>query len=370
MNRRMNKFSVLALFLLGVFIYSCAVGPDFQKPETKVTDYYFNNDSMAVDTLVNLKWWEIFNDPILDTLVITALQQNKNVNIAISRIEESRANLGFTKADLYPRIDIQGSATRGTYVGGGLKLDSESNGFFIAPVVNWEIDFWGKFRRANESAQAQYLASEFSLKKIQISLITDVVSTYFQLLDFKERLKISEETLKSRMESLRIIEERFDKGIVPEIDLNLAQIQKEIAASAVPVYKRLTAQTEHSLSILLGRMPNRVKTGITLDKRPDPPNIPIGMPSQLLERRPDVAEALYLLESQNAQIGVAVAQRFPAISLTGLFGFASGDLSTLTSGDPAWSIGGSLLGPIFNFGKNISRVEVQEARTQQVFVRI
>lgn len=366
MNRRMNKFSVLALFLLGVFIYSCAVGPDFQKPETKVTDYYFNNDSMAVDTLVNLKWWEIFNDPILDTLVITALQQNKNVNIAISRIEESRANLGFTKADLYPRIDIQGSATRGTYVGGGLKLDSESNGFFIAPVVNWEIDFWGKFRRANESAQAQYLASEFSLKKIQISLITDVVSTYFQLLDFKERLKISEETLKSRMESLRIIEERFDKGIVPEIDLNLAQIQKEIAASAVPVYKRLTAQTEHSLSILLGRMPNRVKTGITLDKRPDPPNIPIGMPSQLLERRPDVAEALYLLESQNAQIGVAVAQRFPAISLTGLFGFASGDLSTLTSGDPAWSIGGSLLGPIFNFGKNISRVEVQEARTQQV----
>jgi multidrug efflux system outer membrane protein len=365
MNRSFSRISTHLLFLIGIIFYSCAVGPDFQKPESKIPTYFFNNDSIAVDTLVNLKWWEIFNDPTLDTLVITALQQNKNVNIAISRIEESRANLGFTKADLYPRIDIEGSATRGTYVGGGLKLDSESNGFFIAPVVNWEIDFWGKFRRANESAQAQYLASEFSLKKIQISLITDVVSTYFQLLDFKERLKISEETLKSRMESLRIIEERFDKGIVPEIDLNLAQIQKEIAASAVPVYKRLTAQTEHSLSILLGRMPNRVKTGITLDKRPDPPNIPIGMPSQLLERRPDVAEALYLLESQNAQIGVAVAQRFPAISLTGLFGFASGDLSTLTSGDPAWSVGGSLLGPIFNFGKNISRVEVQEARTQQ-----
>ena len=185
-------------------------------------------------------------------------------------------------------------------------------------------------------------------------------------LNYKERLKISEETLKSRMESLRIIQERFDKGIVPEIDLNQAQIQKEIAASTVPIYKRLSAQTEHSLSILLGQMPNRVKTGITLDKRSEPPDIPVGMPSQLLVRRPDVAEALYLLQSQNAQIGVAVAQMFPAISLTGILGFASGDLSTLTSGDPAWSIGGSLLGPIFNFGKNTSRVEVQEARTQQV----
>jgi multidrug efflux system outer membrane protein len=366
MSRRLNKFSVAALFLLGVFLYSCAVGPDFQKPETQTPAYFFNSDSSAVDTLVNLKWWEIFNDPTLDTLVITALQQNKNVNIAISRIEEARANLGFTEADIFPRVDLQGSATRGTYVGGGLKLDSESNGFFIAPVVNWEIDFWGKFRRANESAQAQYLASEFSLRKIQISLITEVVSTYFLLLDYKDRLKISESTLESRMESLRIIQERFDKGIVPEIDLNQAQIQKEIAASTVPIYKRLSSQTEHSLSILLGQMPNRVKTGITLDKRSEPPDIPVGMPSQLLVRRPDVAEALYLLQSQNAQIGVAVAQMFPAISLTGILGFASSDLSTLTSGDPAWSIGGSLLGPIFNFGKNTSRVEVQEARTQKV----
>jgi len=134
MSKRMNKFSLAALLLLGVFLYSCAVGPDFQKPETQVPKYFTNYDSLAVDTLVNLKWWEIFNDPTLDTLVITALQQNKNVNIAISRIEESRANLGFTKADLYPRIDIEGSATRGTYVGGGLKLDSESNGFFIALI--------------------------------------------------------------------------------------------------------------------------------------------------------------------------------------------------------------------------------------------
>jgi len=366
MGRHMNKFSVAALLLLGVFLYSCAFGPDFQKPETQVPKYFTNYDSLAVDTLVNLKWWEIFNDPVLDTLVITALKENKNVNIAIARIEEARANLGFTEADIYPRVDLQGEAARGTYAGGGVKLDSEANGFFIAPVVNWEIDFWGKFRRANESAQAQYLASEFSLRKIQISLITEVVSTYFLLLDFKERLVISEETLQSRIESLRIIQERFDKGIVPEIDLNQAQIQKEIAAATVPVYKRLVAQTQHSLSILLGKIPGSIKTGINLQQRNAPPEIPVGLPSQLLERRPDIAEALFLLQSQNAQIGVAVAQRFPSISLTGLIGFASTDLSTLTSGDPAWSISGSLLGPIFNFGKNTSRVEVQEARTQQV----
>jgi multidrug efflux system outer membrane protein len=351
--------------MLGVFLYSCAVGPDFQKPETHVPKYFTNYDSLAVDTLVNVKWWEIFNDPILDTLVLTALQENKNVNIAISRIEEARANLGFTEADIFPRVDLQGSATRGTYVGGGLKLDSESNGFFIAPVVNWEIDFWGKFRRANESAQAQYLASEFSLRKIQISLISEVVSTYFLLLDYRERLKISESTLESRMASLRIIQERFNKGTVPEIDLNQAQIQKEIAASTVPLYKRLSVQTENSLSILLGKLPVSIKSGTGLENRDTPPDIPIGLPSQLLVRRPDIAESEYLLQVQNAQIGVAVAKMFPAISLTGLFGLASDDLSTMTVGDPAWSISGTLLGPLFNFGKNTSRVEVEEAQTQQ-----
>jgi multidrug efflux system outer membrane protein len=324
----------------------------------------FKYDSLATDSLVNLKWWEIFNDPILDTLVIVALNENKNVLIAISRIEEARANLGFTEADIFPRIDLQGGATRGNFTG-GLKLDSEINNFFIAPVVNWEIDFWGKFRRANESAKAQYLASEFSLRKIQISLITEVVSTYFLLLDFKERLLVSESTLQSRMESLRIIQERFDKGIIPEIDLNQAQIQKEIAAANVPLYKRLVAQTEHSLSILLGRMPSSIKTGIEIDERIVPPEIPIGLTSQLLERRPDISESLFLLQSQNARVGVAVAQMFPSISLTGLFGLASDDLSNLTEGNPAWSISGSLLGPIFNFGKNTSRVEVEEARTEQ-----
>ena len=367
MSRSSNKILLVGLLLLGIILYSCAVGPDFQKPEMQTPKYFSNYDSLAVDTLVNLKWWEIFNDPILDTLVLTALKENKNVNIAIARIEEARATLGFTEADIYPRVDIQGEATRGNYAGGGIKLDSESNGFFIAPVVNWEIDFWGKFRRANESAQAQYLASEFSLRKIQISLISEVVSTYFLLLDFKERLKISEETLQSRMESLRIIQERFNKGIIPEIDLNQAQIQKEIAAATVPVYKRLVAQTEHSLSILLGKMPGTIKTGINLEKRDNPPEIPVGLPSQLLERRPDIAEALFLLQSQNAQIGVSVAQRFPSISLTGLIGFASTELSSLTSGDPAWSVSGSIFGPIFNFGKNISRVEIQEARTEQAF---
>ena len=365
MSSSSNKFSLVGVLLLGIILYSCAVGPDFQKPEMQTPKYFSNYDSLAVDTLVNLKWWEIFDDPILDTLVVTALVENKNVNIAIARIEEARANLGFTEADIYPSVNIKGEATRGNYAGGGLKLDSEINGFFIAPVVNWEIDFWGKFRRANESAQAQYLASEFSLRKIQISLITEVVSTYFLLLDYRERLIISEETLQSRMESLRIIHERFDKGIIPEIDLNQAQIQKEIAAATVPVYKRLVAQTEHSLSILLGRIPGRIKAGIVPDQRYNPPEIPVGLPSQLLERRPDVAEALYLLQSQNAQIGVAVAQRFPSISLTGLVGFASNELSTLTTGDPAWSISGGLFGPIFNFGKNISRVEIQEARTEQ-----
>ena len=188
MNRSFLIRIIPIIVIAGIVFNGCAVGPDFQKPETETPEYFFNYDSLEVDTLVNLKWWEIFNDPVLDTIVVTALRENRNVNIAIARIEEARASLGFTEADIYPRLDIQGGAARGNF-NGGLKFDSETNNFFIAPVVNWEIDFWGKFRRATESAQAEYLASEFSLRTIQISLITEVVSTIFYCLTIEIDLK-------------------------------------------------------------------------------------------------------------------------------------------------------------------------------------
>jgi multidrug efflux system outer membrane protein len=231
--------------------------------------------------------------------------------------------------------------------------------------VNWEIDFWGKFRRANEAARAEMIASSYSLRSIQISLISEVIGTYFLLLDYQRQLEISRYTLETRMKSLRIIQQRFDKGIIPEIDLNQAQIQKEIAEGSIPAAERLVSGTRHALSILLGRLPRSVNIEWDWNKNHVPPAIPAGLPSQLLERRPDIKQAEYQLQAQNARIGVAEAQRFPAISLTGIFGAASNELSSLTTGESAWSLSGSLLGPLFNFNKNSLRVEIEEERTKQ-----
>jgi multidrug efflux system outer membrane protein len=355
----MKKLVQILVLVAIMPLAGCMMGPNFQKPEVETLDNFRFADEDA-EAVVNLKWWELFDDPVLDSLVVTALANM----IAASRIEEARASLGFTKADIYPRLDIEAGASRGDYVGTRKTFNTESS-YYIAPVLSWEIDFWGKFRRSNQAALAELMASEFSLRTVQISLITEVVSTYFQLLDFHQRLKISKATLESRQESLEIIQKRFAKGIIPEIDVNQAQIQKEIAAAAIPFHERLVASTEHTLSILLGRVPGGIETGLDLYSQKTPPDIPAGLPSALLERRPDIVQARYLLEAQTARIGVAEALRWPSISLTGIFGFANTELSDLISDGEAWSISGSLFGTIFDFDKNKLRVVVEEERTKQ-----
>ena len=359
-----TSFTVV-LLLTVTMLAGCMVGPDFEKPvfEDLPEQFRFADESYT-EEIVNLKWWELFNDPVLDYLVETALYENKDLLIAVSRMEEARAFLGFTIPDGLPRFDLEGGSNRGNF-GGGVLSDEPNNIAFITPFVNWELDFWGKFRRANESARAQLLASEYGLRTVQISLISDVVSTYFMLLDFKERLKISEQTLASRDEGLEIIQKRLDEGVIPEIDLNQAQVQREIAAAAVPANERLIYRAENTLSILLGRFPEPVKTGPDLYDQVIPPDIPTGLPSSLLERRPDILEALYLIQAQNALIGVAVAQRFPAISLNGALGAASTEIFQRNVDGFAWSVGAGLFVPIINFGKLKSGVEIEEERTEQ-----
>jgi multidrug efflux system outer membrane protein len=362
----MKKILNIAALLVTASLAGCMLGPDFTKPVVEHPEHFRFADEEA-EAVVNLKWWELFNDPVLDSLVTTALHNNKDVMIAVSRIEQARASLGFTEADMYPRVDIEAGASRGSFVA-GRKVDTD-NSYFIAPTLSWEIDFWGKFRRANEAALAQLMASEYSLRTVQISLITEVVSAYFLLLDFHQRLEISRQTLESRVESLDIIQKRFSKGIIPEIDKNQAQIQKEIAEASIPVYKRLISQTEHTLSVLLGQFPGEIPKGADLHNQTIPPYIPAGLPSALLERRPDIAQAEHLLHAQTARIGVAEALQFPSISLTGIAGFASTDLDDLISDGDAWSVGGNLLAPIFDFDKNKLRVVIEEERAKQALYR-
>jgi multidrug efflux system outer membrane protein len=363
----MKKLVQIITLAIIVSFTGCAVGPDFKKPVVETPDNFRFSDSKSKE-VVNLNWWELFDDPVLYSLVVTALTNNKDLMIAASRIEEARAALGFTKADQYPRLDLEAGAATGNFL--GISRSSTTDKYaFIAPVVSWEIDFWGKYRRSTEAARAELMASEYSLRTVQINLISEVVSTYFLLLDYHQRLKISEKTLDSRIDSLDIIQKRFDKGIIPEIDLNQAQIQKEIAAGAIPLYQRLIANTENALSILMGKFPGEIKTGDDLGQQTVPPDIPVGLPSTILERRPDVAEAMYLFQAQTARIGVAQALRFPSISLTGLFGVASSEISNISTDGTVWSVGGSLLGPIFDFKKSRQRVEIENERTQQALYR-
>ena len=357
-----NVFILLTLVL--ALLSGCAMGPDFKDPVVDVPESY-RSQVITPGPITDLEWWKLFQDPVLYELVTFALDNNRDLKIAVSRIEQARATVGFTQADEYPRIDISAGASTGNFNGGSRSPDTNSTIYLAAPI-SWEIDFWGKFKRSTEAARAELMASEYGLKTVQLTLISDVVSAYYQLLDFHRRLAISRNTLKSRVESLEIIQQRFDKGIISELDVNQAQIQKEIAAAAIPLYERSIAMTENNLSILLGRLPEEVKLQKDMEVQSLPPEIPVGIPADILDRRPDISQVKYQLKAQTENIGVAEALRWPAISLTGSLGAASTDLGSITTDGGVWSVGGQLLGPLFDFDKNKRRVDVQKQITQQV----
>lgn len=361
-----SKIYILLVFAAGLFyLQACKVGPNYQKMDVPVEEAYrFDSTATAADTILNIRWWSNFNDPILDTLIKVALEENQDVQIAAARIQESRARLGMTKADMWPKFNYTAVYNNGTMLA-GQPVDQSQFGMG-GVTLDWEIDFWGKFRRANESERAKLLSTEFGLRAVQMSLISSVASTYYTMLDYQMRILISVKTLELRDSSLYIIEQRFENGIIPEIDVNQAQIQRAIAAASVPLYEREFAITENALSVLLGLNPTQIPTDLALTEQELPDSIPVGLPSTMLRRRPDILQAEQDVIAQNALIGVAVAQRFPAISITGLLGVATTDFSNLLGGGASWQVGASLLGPLFHFNKNKRRVEVERAKTEQV----
>ncbi len=368
MKKQLSFFVVI--FIVFALFEACKVGPKYQTSRTQIDSlevYRYDSLQLAMtDSVLNISWWELFDDPVLDTLIMTGLEENKDILIASSRIEQARAQIGIAKADYWPQFGYSAGAMRGNVMQGMPSADGvPSNVFTGFGTLSWELDFWGKFRRSTEAAKAELIASEFGKRTIQIGLISEITGTYFLLLDFRWRLSISRNTFRLRQESLNIIEARYSEGIIPMIDVNQAQIQKSIAEGAIPFYERLVAQTENALAILLGRNPAPITLGAELYDHDKPPDIPVGLPSMLMERRPDILMSEQLVHAQTAKIGVAVAQRFPSISLTGLLGVASNDISMLTANGLAWSAGASLLGPLFHFGRNKRRVEVERYKAEQ-----
>ena len=361
---KMKVYTYILLLVGVILVQSCKVGPNYLEPENKTTES-FRYAKQTTDSIINLKWWEIFNDPVLDTLIVTALQENKNLRIAASRIEQARANAGFTKAEMGPKFGVNAGATRGNFANGLGHLNSTTNNFTASAVVNWELDFWGKYRRGTEAAQSELLASFYGKRAIEIALISEVANNYFELIDFKARLDISLQTFALRDSTLQIIQARFDEGYTNIIDVNQAQIQKAITEVSIPQFKRAIAFTEHNLSILLGKSPQEIPTLKSLREYDLPEAIPTGIPSEILQRRPDILESEEYYRASNARIGVAQAMRFPSISLTGMLGLGSTDLSSLVSNGLGWSVGAGLVSPLFEWGKNIKRVDIEREKAKQ-----
>jgi multidrug efflux system outer membrane protein len=343
------------------------MGPDYERPEVPVPEAYVQ-ESIPGASFANLEWWELFDDPELVALIEAALINNKELAIAMARIEEARAALGFVRADQFPNLDGQASASRGNTIPGAGAPGAISETFVLAADLNFELDLWGKLRRSTEASRADLLATVDARNVVTITLIADVASVYLLLLDLDARVGIARRTMDTRRDSLSIIQARFDKGTVPLIDVNQAEIELADATAELASLERSRALAENTLSVLIGRNPGPIERAAhTIENTLNIPQIPAGLPSELLERRPDIRQASQELAAQTARIGVAEALRYPSLSLTGTLGLASNDLDDFFSSDnKTWGISANLLGPIFDAGRGKARVEAERARTEQL----
>jgi multidrug efflux system outer membrane protein len=364
--KRKGIYSLLALSL--IFLSSCMVGKKYNRPATPSNITY--PDATKSDTSAIATWFEIYHDTALQSLIKMAIDSNRDLLTAASRMQEALALSGAVKANMYPRIDYQASAGGGKAGSEALKSNGGVNGGLlnVFGVLNWELDVWGKLRLQSQAAVDDFLASKANRDALQVSLVAEVASDYFLIRDLDNQLAISKSTLEGRKENTKLNSDKFQHGYVSELDLLQAQQQEAIAAAAVPGFQRQITLTENAVRVLIGLGPGPINRGASNYDQVLSPDIPVGLPSQLLERRPDIMASEFALQAQFARIGVAQANRFPTISLTGALGFASPQLSTLLSSNGLVANGfGSLFGPLFNWGQNKKLVEVEKRRTEALY---
>jgi outer membrane protein, multidrug efflux system len=354
--------------LLNIFLFTgCMVGKKYTKPVPPENIVYPN--ATATDTSKLVKWFEIYHDTALQNLIKTTLDSNKDLLTTAARIEEARAQTGAIKANLFPHLGYQAQAGGGTAGTDATKVNGGIQGGLlnVFGVLNWELDLWGKLRRSTKAASDDMLANIANHDALQVSLVAEVASDYFLLRDLDNRLSIAQNTLAARTENTRLIAAKFDKGYVPELDKLWAIQQEATSAVTIPDFQRQITQTENALRVLMGMGPGPISRGASNYDQQLSPDIPVGLPSQLLERRPDVIASEYALEAQFERIGVAQANMFPTISLTGILGFASPQLSTLISNGFVANGFGGLVGPLFNFNQNKQLVEVARRQTEELY---
>jgi multidrug efflux system outer membrane protein len=387
---RHTHFLLLVPVLGIVGFTGCAVGPNYKRPTMDVPGMYRgstddapgNPDAklqpgqpdhvrteQAAASLGDEKWWDVFQDPQLQSLIRKALKNNYDVRIAAARVLEAQAQLGITRADQLPSLSGGGNITsqQSPHIG-PIPAYEITQGQLTASAA-WNLDFWGKYRRATQAARATLLANEWAKKQVTATLVANLATAYFQLRELDLELEISKRTFNSRNESLQLAQTLEKHGINSLLDVRQSEQLVFTAATEIPDFERQIAQQENAISILLGNNPGDVPRGLTLTEEPHSPEVPPGVPSSLLERRPDVREAEDSLIAANAQIGVARAAYFPQISLTGTAGYESSALTNLFTGPAGiWNLAASVTQPIFQGGRLKSNVRLAEAQHQQMLL--
>jgi outer membrane protein, multidrug efflux system len=375
------KTKWIAITLIAGLLIGCrSVGPKYSRPLIKPPDAFRGSPDATpagdAGSLADLKWFEVFKDEQLQKLIHEALESNYDLRDAVVRVDAARANVGITRADELPNIGVSSSFTSSrTSASGSFPLPQgfeqrRTFGSLALSLLTFEADFWGRLRSATQAARADLLATEENRKTVVTTLVSDVAGAYFNLLELDMELEIAERTLSTREESLKLIRNREKSGLATLLEVRQGEQLVHAAEQVIPNVEQHIEQTENQISLLLGRNPGPITRGLLLTEQEQPPSVPSGLPSALLERRPDIRGAEQRLISANAMIGVAKAAYYPRISLTGLLGSQSSQLSSLFSSSMGvWQFVPQVAQPIFTGGRTRSTVELSTAQEQLALVQ-
>ena len=361
------------LILAASLAAGCKVGPNYHRPDIQTPAAYrdLNENPQAqakAASYADLPWWEVFQDAQLHELIRTALKQNYDLQTATERINAARAQLAVTRSSLFPQVSGNGNFSGGKEN----NFQTKFNFLTLTGDAAFQLDLFGKLRRATEAARAQLLATEDARQTVILTLVSDVASDYFELLQLDLQLGITKETVDTQIDSVKLTNFRMEHGVATKLDVLQAQQVLDSANATIPDLERQIAQEENAISILLGNYPQAVPRGLPLVQQPLPPEVPAGLPSSLLERRPDIREAEHTLVAANAEIGVAKAQFFPQISLTGSgggsFGRSSAFSSMMSSQLGIWAYGAQVTQPVFTGGALSGNLRLAKSQYQQALI--
>lgn len=356
-----------AALCLCLCLAGCTVGPAYQRPPVTTPEQFYGREGAPQPAaLADLPWWEVFQDPTLKTLVSTALENGYDIKLAAARVDEARARYGIAGSAAYPQVGYQGAFARERF--SGFQPGAPANGVVSdvitvnVPTVSWELDLWGRVRRLTEAARAQYLASEEARTGVALAVVSEVASAYFDLRQLDEDLEIARRNTAAFQDTYNLFNAQLQGGIASALDTSDAEAAWANEAAQIPVLQSQIVAKENQLALLLGRSPGPIPRGTGLFNQAIPVEVPAGLPGALLLRRPDVRQSEQQLIAANATIGVAQAAFFPSISLTGMFGGLSPDLSQIFGKGETWQIGAGLTGPIFQGGNLRSQHRLAEAQ--------